>query len=87
MHAQAPLTWTEVMEFAEAVNGTDFSGNGQPGYGICLNTNPSCKLYSYITAITAPILQMTGTQQVCGVRCFLRAVRSAGHAFEFCSGL
>ncbi len=37
----APLTWTELLEVAARLNGTDLNGDGRPDYGICMDVRAS----------------------------------------------
>jgi ABC-type glycerol-3-phosphate transport system substrate-binding protein len=58
-----PETWTDLLEAAAKLNGTDTDGDGEPDYAICLNIDPGCKLSYFFLSILAPILQTRGFTQ------------------------
>lgn len=33
----APHTWSDLLDLARALNGTDFNGDGQPDYAMCFD--------------------------------------------------
>ncbi|MCS6860727.1 MAG: extracellular solute-binding protein [Abditibacteriales bacterium] len=48
-----PQTWEEVLSVAQFFTGKDFSGDGQPDYGLTLNLKPQDQSFNNFLAVTA----------------------------------
>ena len=59
----APTTWDEYLAFAEAANGLDMNGDGDPDYGSCMAKKRKAQSYWMITSIASAYLQSQGTSQ------------------------
>lgn len=57
----APKTWDEYLAFAEAANGKDMNGDGEPDYGSCMAKKRGAQSYWMITSIASAWLQSQGT--------------------------
>ncbi|GFH07638.1 uncharacterized protein HaLaN_02468, partial [Haematococcus lacustris] len=58
-----PQTWSDLLDMARLMNGTDTDGDGRPDlFGACLDMMPQCKISFYVAGIAASYIQNNGTQ-------------------------
>ncbi|KAL6750953.1 hypothetical protein V8C86DRAFT_758078 [Haematococcus lacustris] len=58
-----PQTWSDLLDMARLMNGTDTDGDGRPDlFGACLDMMPKCKISFYVAGIAASYIQNNGTQ-------------------------
>ncbi|KAJ9511501.1 hypothetical protein QJQ45_029838 [Haematococcus lacustris] len=58
-----PQTWSDLLDMARLMNGTDTDGDGRPDlFGACLDMMPQCKISFYVAGIAASYVQNNGTQ-------------------------
>ena len=60
---EAPKTWDDYLAFAEAANGKDMNGDGEPDYGSCIAKKRNAQSYWMITSIASAFIQSQGTSQ------------------------
>lgn len=58
---EPPRTWDEYMKVAEAMNGMDMNGDGEPDYGSCIFKKRNAQSYFAIGSIAAGFTQTKGT--------------------------
>jgi hypothetical protein len=59
-----PETWEELLEAAQALNGTDFDGDGAPDHSVCFSAEPICSRSQYVLlSILGPMLQAAAPSQ------------------------
>lgn len=58
-----PRTWDELITAVAAANGTDFDGDGQKEWGICLEEAPGCFSASTVFAALGSMVQVEGISQ------------------------
>lgn len=59
---EPPDTWDDYLTVAEALNGQDFTGDGQPDYGSCIAKKPG-RASNFFNSIVVSYLQSQGTAQ------------------------
>ncbi|KAJ9511227.1 hypothetical protein QJQ45_017170, partial [Haematococcus lacustris] len=60
---EVPQTWSDLLDMARLMNGTDTDGDGRPDlFGACLDMMPQCKIGFYVAGIAASYIQNNGTQ-------------------------
>ncbi|KAJ9511504.1 hypothetical protein QJQ45_029834 [Haematococcus lacustris] len=58
-----PQTWSDLLDMARLMNGTDTDGDGRPDlFGACLDMMPQCKISFFVAGIAASYIQNRGTQ-------------------------
>ncbi|KAJ9511369.1 hypothetical protein QJQ45_029811, partial [Haematococcus lacustris] len=58
-----PQTWSDLLDMARLMNGTDTDGDGRPDlFGACLDMMPQCKISFYVAGMAASYIQNNGTQ-------------------------
>ncbi|KAL6750967.1 hypothetical protein V8C86DRAFT_758675 [Haematococcus lacustris] len=58
-----PQTWSDLLDMARLMNGTDTDGDGRPDlFGACMDMMPQCKISFYVAGIAASYIQNNGTQ-------------------------
>ena len=60
---EPPRSWDEWFAVAEAINGKDMNGDGEPDYASCQFKKRSAQNYFVIMSVAAPYLQTMGTSQ------------------------
>jgi multiple sugar transport system substrate-binding protein len=60
---EPPKTWDDYLAAAEALNGKDMNGDGEPDYGSCISKQRAQQAYWWIISIAAPFIQSQGTGQ------------------------
>ena len=63
LELEAPKTWDDYLAFAEAANGMDMNGDGEPDYGSCIAKKRNAQSYWMITSIASAFIQSQGTSQ------------------------
>ncbi len=58
-----PTTWDEYLAVAKALNGKDFNGDGQKGYGSCIAKKRNAQSYWFVTDFVSSMTQAKGTSQ------------------------
>ena len=58
-----PTTWEEYLSVAKALNGKDFNGDGQKGYGSCIAKKRNAQSYWFVTDVVGSMTQALGTSQ------------------------
>lgn len=58
-----PTTWDEYLAVAKALNGQDFNGDGQKGYGSCIAKKRNAQSYWFVTDVVGSMIQSKGTSQ------------------------
>ena len=58
-----PTTWDEYLAVAKALNGRDFNGDGQKGYGSCIAKKRNAQSYWFVTDVVGSMTQSKGTGQ------------------------
>ncbi len=58
-----PTTWDEYLADAKALNGKDFNGDGQKGYGSCIAKKRNAQSYWFVTDVVGSMSQAKGTSQ------------------------
>ncbi|GFH27984.1 guanylate cyclase domain-containing protein, partial [Haematococcus lacustris] len=58
-----PQTWSDLLDMARLMNGTDTDGDGRPDlFGACLDMMPQCKISFHVAGMAASYIQNNGTQ-------------------------
>ena len=60
---EPPETWDDYLAIAEAADGMDMNGDGQPDYGSCISKKRNAQAYWAIHSIAGAFLQSQGTSQ------------------------
>jgi multiple sugar transport system substrate-binding protein len=58
-----PTTWDEYLADAKALNGKDFNGDGQKGFGSCIAKKRNAQSYWFVTDVVSSMTQSKGTSQ------------------------
>jgi multiple sugar transport system substrate-binding protein len=58
-----PTTWDEYLAVAEKLNGQDFNGDGQKGYGSCIAKKRNAQSYWFVTDVVSSMTQAKGTSE------------------------
>ncbi len=60
---EPPRNWDEYMAVAEAINGKDINGDGEPDYGSCIFKKRNAQGYFAVMSIAAAFVQSKGTSE------------------------
>ncbi len=58
-----PTDWDGYLAVAKALNGRDFNGDGQKGYGSCIAKKRNAQSYWFVTDVVGSMTQAKGTSQ------------------------
>jgi multiple sugar transport system substrate-binding protein len=60
---EPPKTWDEYLADAEALNGKDMNGDGEPDYGSCIAKQRGQQGWQFFFSFASPFIQSLGTAQ------------------------